>query len=141
MGIFDKFFGKKEKVELSKEEAASIFEQIGGDKAVEAAVDMLYEKLLDDPALEEFFLDIDMNRQRKKMRAFLTMALGGPNNYEGKDLRVAHARLVKRGLGGEHFAKTAGHLQDVLNELSVPKDIQNTIMSVVGGTKDAVLGG
>ena len=72
----------------------SLFEQLGGQAAVEAAVDNFYRKVLTDDRVSSFFEDVDMDRQRAKQKAFLTMAFGGPHNYSGKDMRAAHARLV-----------------------------------------------
>ena len=45
----------------------------------------------------------DMERQHAKQKAFLTMALGGPSNYSGKDMRLGHAHLVEKGLNDSHF--------------------------------------
>ena len=82
--------------------SVTLFEQLGGQDAVEAAVDNFYRKVLTDDRVSSFFDDVDMDRQRAKQKAFLTMAFGGPNNYSGKDMRTAHARLVAKGLNDSH---------------------------------------
>ncbi len=76
----------------------SLFDRLGGAAAVDAAVDLFYRKVLADPTVNSFFDTTDMEGQRAKQKAFLTMAFGGPNNYSGKDLRAAHAPLVAKGL-------------------------------------------
>ena len=81
---------------------SSIYEQVGGAAAVEKAVDIFYRKMLVDDRVASYFDDVDMDRQRAKQMAFLTMVLGGPNNYAGQDMRRAHAHLVKRGLSDLH---------------------------------------
>ena len=81
----------------------SIYTQIGGADAVEKAVDIFYRKVLSDDLISSFFDDTDMDAQRNKQKSFLTMVLGGPNEYTGKDLRTAHAPLVEKGLNEEHF--------------------------------------
>ena len=63
---------------------SSLFEQIGGDAAVDAAVDVFYRKVLSDDRISSFFEDVDMATQAAKQKAFLTMAFGGPNNYTEK---------------------------------------------------------
>ncbi len=75
--------------------APSLFERIGGEAAIEAAVVTFYEKVMADPSLAHFFDHLDMDAQFKKQIAFMTMAFGGPKTYSGRDLRTAHARLVK----------------------------------------------
>ena len=119
----------------------SLFDKLGGSAAVHAAVELFYTKILDDPMLTPFFRGVDMNDQKRKQRDFLTMAFGGPNNYDGQDLTEAHRYLVKmKGLTDEHFDAVAGHLQDTLTELNVPEDLAAEIMAIAGGTRDAVLG-
>jgi hemoglobin len=70
---------------------------------------------------------------------FLTMVFGGPNEYTGKDLRTAHAKLVDQGLNAAHFDAVAGHLQDTLSELDVPENIAGEIMATAASTKSDAL--
>ena len=44
----------------------SLFERIGGEPAVEAAVDLFYRKVLSDDAISHFFDSTDMDAQRAK---------------------------------------------------------------------------
>lgn len=117
----------------------SIYERIGGDAAVDAAVDRFYRKVLSDDHLRPFFDDVDMDRQRAKQKAFLTMVFGGPNNYDGRDLRVAHAPLVERGMNDSHFDAVAHHLQATLEELEVPAPLVEEVMTTAASTRDDVL--
>lgn len=117
----------------------SIYSQIGGAAAVDAAVDIFYRKVLMDNSISHFFDSTDMDAQRDKQKAFLTMVMGGPNDYTGKDLRTAHAPLVERGLNEDHFMNVAGHLQATLEELNVPVNLTLAIMNVAAGTIDDVL--
>lgn len=118
---------------------STLFEKIGGAAAVNAAVDIFYNKVLADDSVSHFFATTDMDAMRGKQKAFLTMAFGGPNNYTGADLRTAHAHLVKNGLNENHFNAVAGHLQATLEELKVPEDLINAAMTIAGGTKNDIL--
>ncbi len=115
---------------------SSLYEQIGGADAVNAAVDIFYHKVLTDPIIMDFFDDVDMDRQIGKQKAFLTMAFGGPNNYTGKDMREAHKHM---NLTEEHFNAVAGHLQSTLEDLEVPKDLIDQVMAIAASTHDDVL--
>jgi truncated hemoglobin YjbI len=55
----------------------TIYEQIGGSAAVDAAVDLFYDKVLADDTINGFFQSVDMKKQRAKQKAFLTMVFGG----------------------------------------------------------------
>ncbi len=118
----------------------SLFDQLGGEAAVNAAVDIFYRKVLSDDHISHFFDDVDMERQAAKQKAFLTYAFGGPNHYTGQDMRNAHARLVAKGLNESHFNAVAGHLQSTLQELSVPEALIAQVMTIAASTHDDVLG-
>ena len=119
---------------------STLFESLGGDAAVNAAVDIFYRKVLLDDSISHFFETTDMEAQHAKQKAFLTMAFGGPNHYTGTDMRSAHAPLVARGLNEDHFNAVAGHLQSTLEELNVPANLVSEVMAIAGSTKDDVLG-
>jgi hemoglobin len=119
----------------------SLYERIGGEAAIAAAVDLFYEKVLADAVTRPFFEGLDMPAQVKKQMAFMTVAFGGPNEYRGRDLRVAHARLVKeKGLSDVHFDAVAGHLKATLAELKVPAKLIDEAIGIVASTRDQVLG-
>lgn len=117
----------------------SLYESLGGEAAVNAAVDIFYRKVLTDDRISYFFEDVDMERQAAKQKAFLTYAFGGPNHYSGKDMRAAHAHLVARGLNEEHFNAVAGHLQSTLQELKAPQELIDQVMAIAASTHDDVL--
>jgi hemoglobin len=117
----------------------SLFQRIGGARAVDAAVDLFYRKVLTDPDVMDFFDTTDMDDQRAKQKSFLTMAFGGPHEYTGQDLRTAHAHLVADGLNDSHFDKVAGHLQATLEELEVDEKSIAEVMAIAGSTRDDVL--
>jgi hemoglobin len=118
----------------------SLYERIGGEQAIAAAVDLFYEKVIADERTRDFFAGLDLEAQIKKQRSFMTVAFGGPNEYRGRDLGVAHADLVKKGLSDVHFDAVAGHLHDTLVELKVPAELIQEAMTIVGGTRSQVLG-
>jgi hemoglobin len=126
----------KENPEMS----LSIYERIGGEPAVNAAVDIFYRKVLDDYRINRFFNNADMDQQIAKQRAFFTMAFGGPNNYTGKDMRNAHAHLVKMGLNDSHFDAVMEHLGATLVELNVPQDLIAEAAAIALSARDDVLG-
>jgi chemotaxis protein histidine kinase CheA len=120
-------------------EKASLFERLGGAAAVNAAVQLFYDKVLADSSLTPFFENVDSDHLRRQQSTFLTKALGGPDNYAGRDLSSAHARLVDMGLSEQHFDTVAAHFQATLQELSVPEDLIAEAIAIVATTADAVL--
>lgn len=119
---------------------SSLYEQLGGQPAVDAAVDIFYRKVLSDDRISDFFDGVDMDRQIGKQKAFLTMAFGGPHNYTGADMRTGHAHLVARGLNDSHFDAVAENLNATLQELGVAQELIDQVMAIAGSTRNDVLG-
>jgi len=120
---------------------SSLYERIGGEAAILAAVDLFYAKVLGDELTRPFFAGLDMAAQAKKQVAFMTWAFGGPPEYRGRDLRAAHAELVqKKGLADVHFDRVALHLQSTLEELGVAPDLVREALAIVGSVRGEVLG-
>jgi len=118
----------------------TLFDRIGGDAAVNAAVDIFYRKVLADDRVNQFFENVDMDKQATKQKAFLTMAFGGPHNYTGEDMRKGHAHLVEKGLNDSHFDVIMEHLGGTLTELNVPADLIGEAAAIAESTRNDVLG-
>jgi hemoglobin len=125
---------------MTEQAAPSIYDQIGGAPAVEAAVNLFYSKVVADERVADFFKDINMPRQIAKQRAFFTFALGGPNDYTGKNMREGHAHLVARGLNDSHFNAIVELVGATLGELGVPENLRSQISQLLESTRADVLG-
>ncbi|NDU85292.1 MAG: group 1 truncated hemoglobin [Ferrovum sp.] len=118
----------------------SLYEQLGGDAAVNAAVDIFYRKVLQDDRISRFFVGVDMDKQAAKQKAFLTMAFGGPNSYTGLDMRRGHAHLVAQGLNDSHFDAVVEDLAATLKELGVSDALIGQVAAVAETTRNDILG-
>ncbi len=119
------------------EKNESLFERIGGMEAVNAAVEIFYNKILADNNINHFFKNTDMKAQASKQKLFLAYAFGAPLPYTGKDMRNAHAHLK---LTEDHFNAVAGHLVTTLTELNVAQNLIDEIVTITLSTKNDVLG-
>lgn len=118
---------------------SSLYEQLGGDAAIDQLVDIFYRKVIRDNLLYPFFDEVDMARQIQKQKAFLTMVLGGPNGYTGRDLRSAHAPLLRHGITDQHFDAVMTHLVDSLRELGVDPAAIAAVAELAESTRRDVL--
>lgn len=118
----------------------TLFNKLGGEGAVNAAVEIFYRKVLSDDRISEFFDDVDMDRQAAKQKAFLTMAFGGPNQYSGMDMRHGHAHLVAKGLNDSHFDAVVENLAATLQELNVPEAHIAAVAALCETTRNDILG-
>jgi len=118
---------------------ASLYERLGGEAAVNAAVDSFYRKVLSDDRVNYFFDDVDMDKQIVKQKTFLTMVFGGPNHYTGKDMREGHRHLLKRGLNDSHVDVIIELLGKTLSELGASEDDIKEVAAIANSVRDDVL--
>lgn len=97
----------------------SVFDEIGGQRAVRTAVEVFYRRVTNDPQLMRFFDDADLGRLAAHQRAFLSAALGGPDLYGGRDLATAHEDLP---IDDAAFDTLTDHLTATLRDLGIGQD-------------------
>jgi hemoglobin len=120
--------------------STTLYDKIGGEAAVNAAVDIFYRKVLADDRINRFFEGVDMDKQAAKQKSFLTVAFGGPNKYTGEDMRRGHAHLVAKGLNDSHFDAVMEHIGATLTELNVPGELIAQAAAIAESTRNDVLG-
>ena len=115
----------------------SLYDELGGAAALDAAVDIFYRKVLSDDRIAHYFEGVDMERQAAKQKGFLTMVLGGPNSYTGKDMRRGHAHLV--GLNDGHVDAVIENLGATLAERGAGDDRTAGFAALANSVRDDVL--
>jgi len=125
---------------MPTEEKISLYDRLGGEAAMDAAVNNFYRRVLADDRVNYWFGGIDMERQAAKQKAFLTMAFGGPNNYTALDMKEGHAHLVARGLNDSHFDAIIELLGATLRDMGVGDDLITEVAATAETTREAVLG-
>lgn len=117
-----------------------LYDRVGGDKAMEVAVDVFYRKVLQDELVGHFFEDVDMEKQRLKQKSFLSMAFSGPYHYSDADLRSSHKPLLERyGLSDEHFDRILELFKESLDELNISTNEAQGMMEILESTREVIL--
>jgi hemoglobin len=114
----------------------SIYDKYGGLAAITGIVQSFYAKVARSAILEPYFRRVDMQRLMDHQTAFLCKVLGGPDNYTGKDLRTAHAKLS---ITSDVFAEVATLLHATLEEAGVERPDIDAILSVVAGARGDIV--
>jgi hemoglobin len=118
----------------------ALYDELGGEAAIDAALDRFYPKILADPLMSPYFKNVDMVHLKSMAQAFLTMAFGGPNAYTGPGLRAIHAGPRKQGINDESFDRFMFHFGTTLQELGVPADKLAQVAAIAEGARADVLG-
>lgn len=107
----------------------SLYERIGGDAAIDAVVDGLYLRLVEDPRVLHFFDEDRLPSLKAAQRRWFTSVLGGSAPDDRPDLAKAHAHLV---ITDEQVGVVLGHLDAVMAEAGVADDLRRQVLSLVG---------
>ena len=116
--------------------AQSLYDKYGGFPTISAVVQLFYDKIDQTPALARYFEHVKMPALIGHQTKFLCKVLGGPDNYEGRDLERAHKHLD---IDGEAFGIVAGLLKESLDESGVEAQDVATILSIVGSVRGSIV--
>lgn len=138
--ILSNVFAKKKTGQTEATPDPTLYEQLGGEAAVNVAVDIFYRKVLADARINYFFFGVNIAEQAAKQKSFLAMAFGGPHQYTGRDMRQSHAKLLSMGMNDKHFDIVVEHLHGTLLELGVAPELIKRVVEICESTRDDVMG-
>ncbi len=118
-------------------DAPTLFEQLGGAGSIAPVVEDFYARVLADEALAPLFVGTDLDRLRRHQARFMSYALGGPNQYSGRNMRTAHEGL---GITPAQFAAVARHLGASLAAFGIPGPVIDEVIGHVARLQDDVVG-
>ena len=115
----------------------TLFEKLGGQSAVDLAVNGFYERVLQDDRIKHFFNNVDMDKQKLHQQEFLTFAFGGAPSYEGNTMREAHKHLVANmGLNSGHFDAVIENLVATLRDLGISEELIAEVSAIAAAPKN-----
>lgn len=133
-------FSRKKAEPVLETHNPSLYEKIGGESVVGAAVDVFYRRVMRDARINYFFFGVNITEQAEKQKAFLTMVFGGPHQYTGRDMGQSHAKLLAMGMNDRHFNLVMDHLQGALEELQVDERLVKEVLAIAESTREDVMG-
>jgi len=116
-----------------------LFDLVGGNPTVSAAIESFYDKVLADDRLRPFFKRTDMAHLRARQSMFISMLLGGQVVYTGKDIHEAHARVRNHGLNDTHFDLFLTHFREALEEVGVNAEEAEKVIKLLEHRRNVIL--
>ncbi len=116
-----------------------LYERLGGEAAVEAAVVLFYDKIRNDAQLAPFFRGYDLHDQILRHVAFMTRAFGGRVTHK-VNLTTVHEGLVERGLDDGHVDVFIRLVGEVLADLGVSEADAAEVRAHLEASRAHVLG-
>lgn len=114
----------------------TLYERLGAGNAIRAAVDEFYVRVIADPLLTGYFASTDMTSLRRHQVAMLSQATGGPREYSGADMGLAHAGLA---ITDEAFTAVVGHLVGTLQGLGVQQQEVDEVVAALAPLRSVIV--
>lgn len=120
---------------------ASLYNRLGGRKAITAVVDEFVKNCATDDRINSFFKDTAADPKRlasfkMKLVDQICEASGGPCKYKGKNMKDAHRNM---GVKDEHFNALVENLVRALDKFQVGEKEKNELLGALGPMKGDIV--
>jgi hemoglobin len=106
----------------------TLFEQIGGESRLRAAVDEFTNIVLADERINFTFADTDLDKFKKLLFEQICALAQGPCKYSGRDMYEAHRKL---NIDNGQFNALAEDLYIAFDRVHVPFRVQNKVVALL----------
>ena len=114
----------------------SLYDRLGGKKALTAVVDAFVAKVAADTRVNQKFAKSDIDRVKFHLVEQLCAATGGPCKYTGNDMTTAHHNMkVTEG----EFNALVEDLVATLDQFKVPEKEKNELLGILGPLKSKIV--
>jgi hemoglobin len=160
--VADKSGGNQSSGESKTNKAAvvegklALFDRLGGERGLTAIVDDFIARVLQDPrvnwqrtgvkrggfsfsrgkSVEWKATDNSIPILKKHFVQFLSLATGGPAQYDGKDIKRTHAMMH---IANPEFDAALGDLKASLDKLKIPNKEQKELLSIIESTRPQIV--
>jgi len=115
---------------------ASLYQRLGGYKAIVAVVDDFVGNVAADRRINRFFASANIPRLKQNLVDQICAAAGGNCIYTGRDMKSAHAGM---GVRSRDFEALVGDLTKTLRKFKVPAKEQGQLLAVLGPMKKDIV--
>jgi hemoglobin len=123
----------------------TLYDRLGGEPAITKVVDDFVGMVASDPKVNFTRKGTPMEWNasaenvamlKKHLVQFIATAAGGPQKYEGRDMKSAHKGM---GISDAEFTAIAADLVAALDKNGVPQKEKDELMTVVAATKNDIV--
>jgi hemoglobin len=107
---------------------ATLFERIGGESRLKAAVDEFTNIVLADERINFTFADADLNKFKRLLYEQICELTQGPCRYSGRTMFESHKKLD---INNAMFNALAEDLYIAFDRVHVPYRVQNQVMAML----------
>ena len=130
------FFFAASSVTLSAE-TKSLYDKIGGTEGITTVVEVFLANVGADDRINSRFVNTDLDNLKMLLIEQVCEATGGPCTYSGKTMLDAHRGMD---ITEEEFGALAEQMSKAMLSSGVGQEEHDTIMGVLGGMHDDIVG-
>jgi hemoglobin len=127
----------KEKPPAKVEKTKSLYDRLGGKKAIEAVTKEFLATVGGDKRLNARFAKSDLKKLEKHLVDQICEATGGPCKYKGKSMAESHKGMK---ITEAEFTALVEDLVKALDKFKVPKTEKDELLGALGGMKGDIVG-
>jgi hemoglobin len=116
-------------VDVSAQPKKSLYERLGGQKAITAVVDDLVANIAKDKRINRLYDGSNIPRLKRLLVEQICASSGGPCSYTGRDMKSAHKGM---GIGDNDFDAFVDNLNRSLVKFKVPESEQRDLLAILG---------
>ena len=134
------------KAKAAKEPTRPLYDRLGGEEALRAVVDDFVARAAADdqvnftrkgvPGHEWQPTPDNVQKLKDRLVQFLCVATGGPQRYEGQDMRTIHKGMQ---ITDAQFDAAVADLKASLDAHKVPPREQKELLDIVGATRGVIV--
>jgi len=134
----------------------TLYGRLGGDAGIQKIVEDFVPRAMADPrvnwerkgvtrggislkrkeSVEWKHSDDDVTKMKQHIAQFLSVATGGPTQYDGKEMKQAHGGMH---ITNAEFDASIGDLKATLDKLAVPTAEQKELLAIVESTRPLIV--
>jgi hemoglobin len=115
----------------------TLYDRLGGEKAVTAVVDDFVANVAADDKIKQRFANANIDHLKQMLVLQICSAAGGGCQYTGKSMEDAHKGMA---ITEEEFNALVGDLVKSLNKFKVADADQKDLLGALGGMKAQIVG-
>jgi hemoglobin len=158
MAKHEQLTGNGEGAEVAErdEETIPLYDRLGGEETIAAIVDDFTTRVIQDPRVNWERRGVrsggtlfrrgesmtweptveNVTRLKRHMAQFLSLATGGPAQYDGENIESSHAGMR---ITNAEFDATIGDLKASLDNLQIPSPEQKELLAIVESTRPQIV--
>jgi hemoglobin len=103
----------------------SLYQQFGERPGIEALVEELLVRVLEDPRINAGFAEVDLVNLSDRLAEQICVEVGGPCTYTGRSMAESHAALA---ITEADFNAVVEDLVDAMEARGIPRRAQNRLL-------------